>query len=151
MIDVLASIRPDSWNFPLLLHVFGAMVLVGAATAAVVAQLAPGVVTGDGDRMRRFSFRTLLFAALPAYIVMRVGAEWMYSKEFGDTDDDPTWIGIGYITADLGALLLLIALITGGIAAWKSKNRLGKASGVIAAIALAGWIVAVWAMGGKPS
>ena len=151
MSGVLASIRPDSWNFPLFLHVLGAMVLVGAATAAVVAQLAPSVVSGDGDRMRRFSFRTLLLAALPAYIVMRVGAEWMYSKEFGDADDDPTWIGIGYITADLGALLLLIALITGGIAAWKSKNRLGKASGIVAAIALAGWIVAVWAMGGKPS
>jgi hypothetical protein len=147
MIGLLAFTRPE---FPLFLHVFGAMVLVGAATAAVVAQLAPGVVTGDGDRMRRFSFRTLLFAALPAYIVMRVGAEWMYSKEFGDTEDDPTWIGIGYITADLGALLLLIALITGGIAAWKSKNRLGKASGVVAAIALAGWIVAAWAMSGKP-
>jgi hypothetical protein len=150
MIGVLASIRPDSWNFPLFLHVLGAMILVGAATTAGVAQHAPGVVPGDGDRMRRFSFRTLLFAALPAYIVMRVGAEWMYSKEFGDTDDDPTWIGIGYITADIGALLLLIALITAGIASWKSKNRLGMASGVIAAIALAGWIVAVWAMSGKP-
>ena len=79
MSGVLASIRPDSWNFPLFLHVLGAMVLVGAATAAVVAQLAPSVVPGDGDRMRRFSFRTLLLAALPAYIVMRVGAEWMYS------------------------------------------------------------------------
>ena len=150
MIGVLASIRPDIWNFPLFLHVLGAMVLVGAATTAVVAQLAPGVVPGDGDRMRRFSFRTLLFAALPAYIVMRVGAEWMYSKEFGDTDDDPTWIGIGYITADLGALLLLIALITAGIASWKSKTRLGKAAGVITALALIGWIIAVWAMGAKP-
>ena len=150
MIAVLASIRPDSWNFPLFLHVLGAMVLVGAATTAVVAQLAPSVVSGDEDRMRRFSFRTMLFAALPAYIVMRIGAEWMYSKEFGDTGDDPTWIGIGYITADIGALLLLIALITGGIASWKSKHRLGKVSALIAAIALAGWIVAVWAMSGKP-
>ena len=149
MIGVLASIRPDSWNFPLFLHVFGAMVLVGSVTAAVVAQLWT-VMPADGERLRRFSFRTLLLAALPAYIVMRIGAEWMYSKEFGDAEDDPTWIGIGYITADLGALLLLIALITAGIAAWKSKNRLGKASGVIAAIALAGWIVAVWAMSGKP-
>jgi hypothetical protein len=150
MIGVLASIRPDSWNFPLFLHVFGAMVLVGAVTAAVVAQLWT-VTPADGDRLRRFSFRTMLFVALPAYIVMRVGAEWMYSKEFGDTDDDPTWIGIGYITADIGDLLLLNALITGGIASWKSKSRLGTASGVVAAIALAGWIVAVWAMGGKPS
>jgi hypothetical protein len=148
MIGVLAFSRPE---FPLFLHVFGAMILVGAATTAVVAQLAPGVVMGDGDRMRRFSFRTLLFAALPAYIVMRVGAEWMYSKEFGDsTADDPTWIGIGYMTADIGALLLLIALITAGIASRKAKYRLGKASGVVAAIALVGWIVAVWAMSGKP-
>lgn len=147
MIGVLAFSRPE---FPLFLHVFAAMILVGAATTAVAAQLAPGVVPGDGDRMRRFSFRTLLFVALPAYIVMRVGAEWMYSKEFGKGNDDPTWIGIGYITADVGALLLLIALITAGIASGKSKHRLGKASGVIAAIALAGWIVAVWAMSGKP-
>ena len=26
---VLAVIRPDSWNFPLFLHVLGAMILVG--------------------------------------------------------------------------------------------------------------------------
>jgi len=147
MTELLAYSRPE---FPLFLHIFGAMVLVGAVTTAVVAQLAPGVGAVDGDRMRRFSFRTLLLAALPAYIVMRIGAEWMYSKEFGDVDDEPTWIGIGYITADVGGLLLLIALITGGIASWKSKNRLGKVSGALAAIALAGWIVAVWAMGGKP-
>jgi uncharacterized integral membrane protein len=32
-----AAVRPDSWNFPLLLHVLGAMVLVALlAVAAVV-------------------------------------------------------------------------------------------------------------------
>ena len=60
MIDLLASVRPDSWNFPLFLHVFGAMVLVGAVTAAVVAQLWT-VTPAGGDRLRRFS---LLHAAL---------------------------------------------------------------------------------------
>jgi hypothetical protein len=149
MIAVLASIRPDSWNFPLFVHVLGAMVLVGAVTAAVVGQLASASPV-YADWMRRFSFRTLLFAAVPAYIVMRIGAEWMYSKEFGDTEDDPAWIGIGYITADIGALLLLLAVICAGMASWKSKSGLGKAAGVIAAIALIGWIVAVWAMGAKP-
>ena len=113
MTDLLAFSRPE---FPLFVHVLGAMVLVGAVTTAVVAQLVPGIGSVDGDRMRRFSFRTLLLAALPAYIVMRIGAEWMYSKEFDSNSDDPTWIGIGYITADIGALLLLIALITAGIA-----------------------------------
>ena len=84
---------------------------------------------------------------------MRTGAEWMYEKEFGDLPDDveePGWVGIGYITADIGALLLLIALVTAGVASWKSKGGLGKAAGVITAIALIGWIIAVWAMGAKP-
>ena len=142
MISVLGASRPE---FPLFLHILGAMILVGAVTAALVAQLS-AVGPTDGDRLRRFSFRTLLLAALPAYIVMRIGAEWMYSKEFGDSKaDDPTWI-----TADIGALLLLLALVTAGIASWKSKDGLGKVSAVIAAIALAGWIVTIWAMGAKP-
>lgn len=149
MIDLVAAIRPDAWNVPLFLHVLGAMTLVGAVTAAVVAQLAP-TSPSYGDMLRRFSFRTLLLAAVPAYIVMRIGAEWMYSKEFGDGADDPTWIGIGYMTADIGALLLLIALVMAGIASRKSKPGLGRAAGVLAAIALAAWLVAVWAMGAKP-
>ena len=47
---------------------------------------------------------------------MRVGAQWVESKEhLDDLPDDPAWLGIGYITADGGGLLLLIALILGGI------------------------------------
>ena len=126
MTSLLAFSRPE---FPLFLHVFGAMILVGAVATAVVAQLTAGGAS-EPDRMRRFSFRTLLLAAIPAYIVMRIGAEWMYSKEFGDVEDDPTWIGIGYITADVGALVLLIAVICAGIASWKSKSGLAKASGI---------------------
>ena len=149
MTAVLASIRPDSWNFPLILHIFGAMLLIGAVTAAVVAQLTTPAVA-DPDRLRRFSFRTMLFVAIPSWFLMAIGAEWIYSKEFGDSEDDPAWIGIGFITRELGGLLLLIATICAGIASRKSKSGLGKVSGIIAAIALAAWIVAVWAMGAKP-
>ena len=149
MTAVLASIRPDSWNFPLFLHILGAMLLVGAVTAAVVAQLTTPAVA-DPDRLRRFAFRTMLFVAIPSWFLMAIGAEWIYSKEFGDSEDDPAWIGIGFITRELGGLLLLIATICAGIASRKSKSGLGKVSGIIAAIALAAWIVAVWAMGAKP-
>jgi hypothetical protein len=146
---LLASIRPDSWNFPLFLHILGAMVLVGAVTAAVVAQLAP-VGPSSADTLRRFSFRTLLFVAIPAYVVMYAGSQWIYEKEFGDTDDDPTWIGIGFMTREGGGVLLLIAVICAGIASRRSKSGLARASGIVAAIALAAWIVAIWAMGAKP-
>jgi hypothetical protein len=151
--SLVAEIRPDSWNLPLFLHVFGAMVLVGAVLTAVVAALGADR-SGDAVRMRRFTFRTLLFVGLPAYIVMRIGAEWMYDKEFGDRPDefdDPTWIDIGYRTADIGALLFLIALACAGVATWKSRSGLGKAAGAIGAIALIGWVIAIWAMGGKPT
>jgi hypothetical protein len=149
MIAVLASIRPDSWNFPLFLHVAGAAVFFGALTVATVAQLG-SAKAAEPLLLQRVAFRTLLIVGLPAFIVFRVGAEWIYSKEFGDTDDDPTWIGIGYGVSDIGALLFLIALILSGIAVRRSKTGLGKASGVLSALILVGLVVAVWAMGAKP-
>ena len=148
--SVLASIRPDAWNFPLLVHVLGAMVLTGATITFVVAELATAG-TGEAGRMRRFAFRTLLLVGLPAYIVMRVGGEWARSKEFGNEGEDPTWVGVGYAVADLGALLFVITLVLAGIASRKGKSGLGRAAGVTAAICLVGWIVAVWAMGAKPT
>ena len=149
MTSVLADIRPDSFNFPLFLHVLGAMVLFGAVVAAVATLLTPGG-GGDPAGLRRFAFRTLLFVGLPAYIVMRIGAEWIYDKEFGDADDDPGWIGIGYIVADLGLLLFVVALICSGIATRKSNAGLARAAAIIGALLLVGLLVAVWAMGAKP-
>jgi hypothetical protein len=142
--------RPDSFNFPLLVHVLGAMVLVGTVAAGVTVELV-SMRSQAPERLRRLAFRTFLLGALPAYIVMRIGAEWIHSKEFPKGSDDPTWIGIGYITADGGAIVLLVSLILAGIASRKSKARLGRAAGLVAAVALAAWVVAVWAMAGKPS
>ena len=103
----------------------------------------------------RLGYWTLLAVACPAYIVMRIGAQWIYSREgWEKLDDDPAWLGIGYIVADVGALLVLIALIVGGIGVRRLRNGGGqgllKASMVIAWIVLAAALVAVWAMAGKP-
>ena len=148
--STLAAIRPDSWNLPLFLHVLGAMVLVGAAGLGSVAALGAARNPDESVFLRRLSFRSFLIVALPAYIVMRVGAEWMYSKEFGDSDAELAWIGIGYITADGGALLLLLALILSGIAVRRGSSGLTRAAGILSLIAVIAWLVAVWAMGAKP-
>ena len=38
----------------------------------------------------RLSFRTLLFIGVPAWFAMRIGAEWIYSKEgWADVPDEP--------------------------------------------------------------
>jgi hypothetical protein len=148
---VLAAIRPDSWNFPLFLHVLGAMVLVGG-TLTTAASLA--FARGDNGLLR-LGYWSLLAVALPGYIVMRIGAQWIYSKEgLDDAPDDPAWVGIGFIVADLGALLLLIALIVGGIGVYRLRTERGqgllKVSMVIAVLLLAAYVVAIWAMGAKP-
>jgi hypothetical protein len=147
---MLAVIRPDSWNFPLFVHVLGAMVLVGGLLVATTA-----ILTARGElRLLRVGYLSLLAISLPGYIVMRVGAQWIYSKEgLEDAPSDPAWIGIGFITADAGALLLLIALILGGIGLRRARGGgtgLLKASLWISVLLLAAYVVAVWAMAGKP-
>jgi hypothetical protein len=141
--------HPDSYDFPLLLHILGAAVLVGAVATGAIASLASSA-SAEGAWLRRFAARTFLFVALPAYIVMRVGAQWVYSKGWDDLDPDPDWIGIGFMTADIGLVLLLIVLILSGFASMKNRPGLARASGVIAAILAVAWLVTVWAMAGKP-
>ena len=154
MTSVLAAVRPDSWNFPLFVHVLGAMILVGGLlTATSTLAFARG-----NERFLRLGYWTLVAVALPGYIVMRIGAEWLYSKEgWDDLPDDaiPTWLDLGYIIADLGALLFLISLVVGGVGIYRLRSGKGsgllKATMVIALIVLAAAVVAVWAMSGKPS
>ena len=68
--------------------------------------------------------------------------------------DDPTWVGIGYMTADIGAVLLLIALVAGGFGVRRLRTGKGTAllnvSMGISIILLAAYVVAIWAMSAKP-
>jgi hypothetical protein len=70
------------------------MVLVGPLGAGAVALLA-SLRHEHGARLRRFAFRSLLFAGLPAYIAMFVSGEWITSKEGLGGEDDPAWFVIG--------------------------------------------------------
>jgi hypothetical protein len=148
---MVAAIRPDAWDFPLFLHVAGAMLLVGALVV-VAATMAGAVRRGDGALvLSRLAFRTLLIGVLPAYILMRGGAEWIASEE--DVPDDAGWVGIGYAVADGGLLLTIIAAVL----AWRAARRgaagpggLGRGVLVLAIVLIAAYGVALWAMSAKP-
>jgi hypothetical protein len=155
-LSLLAAARPDSWNIAVFVHVIGAMTLVGGLVTAAGAGIL-GWRDEDG-RLRRFSALTLFAVALPGWIVMRAAAEWVYSKEGWDKLPNklqPSWLDIGYFTADIGGIILLIALIVGGIGLRMSRGGRGagllKTSTVLAAVLVAVYVVAVWAMGGKPN
>jgi len=151
MSSVIAAVRPDSWNFPLLVHIVGAMILVGGLLTG-----ASTLAFARGDaRFLRLGYWALLLVALPGYIVMRIGGQWIYSESvYDDLPEDPTWIGIGFMVANIGAILVLIALILGGIGVRRLRDGNGtgllKAAMVIAWVVLAAALVAVWAMAGKP-
>jgi hypothetical protein len=148
---MVAAIRPDAWDLPLLLHVAGAMLLVGSLVV-VIATMGASLRRGGGvEVLTSLPFRALLIGVLPSYILMRVGAEWIASEE--DVIGDPDWIGIGYSTADGGLVLTIIAAVL----AWRAARRgaagpggLGRAVLVLAAVLIVAYGVAIWAMAAKP-
>ena len=151
--SVLAAVRPDSWNFPLFLHVLGAMILVGGLVAG-----ASALAFARGEaRLLRLGYWSLLAVSLPGWVLMRIGAQWIYSKEGWDDVPDkfrPGWLDIGVIIGDLGGLILLVSLLAGGVGVYRLRE--GKGSGlltvtlVLSLVLLAAYVVAVWAMAGKP-
>jgi hypothetical protein len=151
---LLAAIRPDDWNLPLFLHVLAAMVLVGSLALASTV-LADAWRGGSADRTR-LAYRTLLIAALPSWLVMRIFAQVIADKEGYDGDDVPAWIEIGFITTEPGLLLLIGAIVAAGVGyrrAQRDGGPVGASRKVAASLAwiLTGlYVVAIWAMTTKP-
>lgn len=124
--------------WPLFLHVLGAMVLFGAALAAFVVLLA-------GHRAAGFK---ALLVAIPAWILMRGGAQWTYSNGYSAVKN-ATWLKLGMNVADGGLIVLLLAL---GAAYWAqrtSNRRAGRAAIALCGVYLVLLGVAWLAMTGK--
>ncbi len=152
--SVLAVARPDSWDFPLFLHVLGAMILVGGLVAGASAL---GYARGE-VKFLRLGYWALPAVSLPGWVLMRVGAEWIYTREGWDDlpegVDNPGWLDTGRLISDAGGLILLISLVAGGIGVYRLQAGKGsgllKATLVLALVLLAAYVVAVWAMAAKP-
>jgi NADH:ubiquinone oxidoreductase subunit 6 (subunit J) len=142
---MVAIVRPDSSNFPLFLHVLGAVMLVGSVAATAT-------LAGSSQRfpwLRRIAFRTWLAVVIPAWLVMRLAGQWADSRE--PIGDDSTWLGIGYLVGDAGVLVLIVTAVF----AWMSTRRPergwpGKTVAVLAGLYLVALLVAMFAMSGKP-
>jgi uncharacterized membrane protein len=142
---MLALIRPDSWNFPLFLHILGATLLFGTVATVAIAGFASRSHAGYEQLLARIAQRTFLLGIIPAYVLMRVGGQWIDSKEF-TSGDEPGWVGVGFLVSDAGVILLLIV----GILLAVRRQRVLLAVPVLTAIYVVALGVAWVAMSGKP-
>jgi hypothetical protein len=150
---MVAAIRPDDINIALFVHVLGAMLLVGSLLTVATAALLGWRREGEGVGLMRFALWGVIVGVLPSYVIMRTGAQWTESREhLGDADF--TWLDIGYLTADIGALVILVSVVLAILGLRKLRTgggySLGRAAGVLAVVLLAAYVVAVWAMSAKP-
>jgi hypothetical protein len=145
---MLALIRPDAWDFPLFLHVLGAVLLFGGTAAIVLLSWGGRRNPAHEVLSRRLAFVTLLAVVWPSFIVMRAAAQWIYDKEKLDPSF-PTWVAIGTTVGDGGVVVLLLLTLLG----WLSLRRrptLAPWFGRLALVYLVGLGVAWWAMSAKP-
>jgi hypothetical protein len=153
--SVLAAVRGSSVNFPLFLHVLGAMLLVGTLLTCALALVLSWRRQWTTAGLTRFGLRALPVGVVPAYILMRIGAQWTESREhLPQPVVDSAWLGIGYATADVGAVVIVIAVVLAAIGLRKlgsgGGTRLAGAAGILSVLLLATYVVTVWAMTTKP-
>jgi hypothetical protein len=122
---------------------------------------ATSLVFARGDtRLLRLGYFSLLLVGLPGLILLRLAGQWLYQlQKWNDLPSQfarPTWLDIGFIVADWGGILFLLALVLGGVGVRRLRDGKGgtlllRSTMVISVVLIVGYVVAVWAMTGKPS
>lgn len=153
----LAAVRPDEQNLPLFIHVAGAMALVGALFLSALA-LQSAWRHGSAGSIR-LGYRSLLIVALPAWIVMRIGAQWIADKQgYSDAEEVPAWIDYGFVAAEPGLLLIIAATVLTGLSV-RGLAEAGegptptkvRVATVLVGLMIVIYLVALWAMTAKPA
>jgi hypothetical protein len=144
---LIATLRPNAWDFPLFLHVLGAVLLFGGVASISVLSVAGLRVEEHAPLLRTLAFRTTLVLVWPSFVLMRAAAQWILSSE-GLDGSPPGWVGVGFAVSDVGVVLLLALTLLG----WLSLRRTRAAPwfaglSVVYLVALG---VAWFAMSAKP-
>ena len=142
-----ASICGPICGTALFLHVLGAVLLFGGVAAVAVLTVTAVRDPAHAIILQRTAFVATLVVVWPAYVAMRVGAQWVASNEHLDKDP-PGWIGVGFGVSDAG--ILVLALVT--LLAWLAprRPRAGKFLAGLSVLYVIALGVAWFAMSAKP-
>jgi hypothetical protein len=144
---MIAMVRPDAWDFPLFVHVLGAIVLFGGVGSVALLAVAALRYDAHAAMLRRTAFVTTLLLVWPSYVAMRVGAQWILSRE-GLDKSPPSWVGVGFAVSDAGILVLALITFLGWLSARRARAGTFLAGlAVLYSVALG---VAWFAMSAKP-
>jgi hypothetical protein len=144
---VIALVRPDAWDFPLFVHVLGAIVLFGGVGSVAVLAVAALRYDAHAAMLRRTAFATTLLVVWPSFVVMRVGAQWILSRE-GLDKSPPDWVNWGFAVSDVGILVLALITLLGWLA--RRRPRAGTFLAGLTVLYLLALGVAWFAMTAKP-
>lgn len=152
---MLAIVRTDDLDFALFLHVLGSVLTFGGVATILVLALVSFRVAFAAALLRRLAFWTMLFVVWPSFVLMRVGGEWIRSKEFPNGAEEPDWVGVGYLVSDAGILILLGLTACAWLAVRQTTPARPRPATATVATALAGiylaaLAVAWFAMTAKP-
>ena len=137
-------------NWRVFLHVLGAIVLTGGVGTVVVLAGAGRRPSAHAALLSRLAFRTLLLVVIPAWFLMRVGAQLVADNEY--PHESPGWVGWGFATSEAaGALILVMAVIAYLNVRKPGGEWLATALAVLAPITLVALAVAWWAMTTRPA
>jgi hypothetical protein len=148
---MLAIQQPPSGNLPLFLHVLGATLTFGAT--GTVALLGFAALRADPERtmwLRGLAFRLGGYVLVPAFILMRAGAQWIADKEYPGNAKTPGWLNVGFIVTEPGAILVIVMLILAWLAARRPGFRGAVAVPWLASVYLVALGIAWFAMSAKP-
>jgi hypothetical protein len=153
---ILATIRPNDWNWLLLAHLLFAFALVAGVLTVVVTSLAarPGARPEHVPLLRAIAFRTNLVLVLPAFVAVHVFGDLLSNREYHG--HEPDWVSLGFSITD-------VALIVGGVLLtllqfWVLRRvRAGHPGGwpaqmatYLPAVVLAALVTVIVLMAGKP-
>jgi hypothetical protein len=152
---MIASIRPDDWNWLLLFHLLFAFALVGGVTVVVLVSLAAERKAWPEQvpLLRAIAFRTNLVVVIPAFIAIHVFGGLLSDREYNG--HEPDWLSISFTVTSAATI---VAVVLTFLQFWVLRRvRAGQLGGwqtalvaYLPVVILAALLSVIVLMAGKP-